>query len=107
MEANQLDNLGEIIHMLSAKGITKKFGISNECNGLVDHETGKIYSLFELQLLRTYRFKSNSRMNKSGALYLLATYKGLMGYVVDYHFQPDKSQDESIREMVTSVSSSN
>ena len=84
MEYNHTNTLGEILHMLAAKGITTQFSIADDGEGLMDSNTDMFYGLFELQLLKSYRFKSNGLKGSSGVVYLMATYKGLMGYVISH-----------------------
>jgi len=95
---NHMVTLSQVLEKLRVKRQDNEYKISPE--GLVG-TNGKTYQPDELQIIKTFRFESESDPSDSSILYIIEAKDGLIGYSIDaygvYSQHDDDGYDEFIK----------
>ena len=88
MKENQstFNSDAELLKMIKRKGYNHELKVSENGMFLVDSQSGLMFSAFELQLLKKFKFHMSEKYARGGMVYLLATTTGLIGFLVQYFY---------------------
>ncbi|MBC7851712.1 MAG: hypothetical protein H7Y31_18355 [Chitinophagaceae bacterium] len=103
MIKKDLTTLSQVMNQLRDKGKDCEFKLADSGLGLINAGNGKLYSISDLRIIRTYRFEGDSNPSDSSILYLIEANDGQVGYVLDaygaYSGYDDDQFDKLIREI--------
>ena len=95
--------LSQVMNQLREKGMDAEFKLADNGLGLINGISGKVYSISDLRIIRTYRFEGDSNPADSSILYLIEASDGQTGYLLDaygaYSGYDDDNFDKLIREI--------
>lgn len=103
MEKKDMSTVSQVINSLREKGQDCEFKLSDSGLGLINAANGKLYSINDLRIIRTYRFEGDSNPSDASILYLIEAKDGQIGYIMDaygaYSGYEDDQFDKIIREI--------
>ncbi len=98
-----MTTLSQVMNQLREKGKDVEFKLADSGLGLINAANGKLYSISDLRIIRTYRFEGDSNPSDSSILYLIEAKDGTIGYILDaygvYSGYEDDQFDKLIREI--------
>ena len=103
MVKKEMTTLSQVMNQLREKGKDVEFKLADSGLGLINAGNGKLYSISDLRIIRTYRFEGDSNPADSSILYLIEAKDGTIGYILDaygvYSGYEDDQFDKLIREI--------
>lgn len=104
MDKKEMTTLSQVMNNLREKGQDCEFRLADSGLGLINAGNGKLYSINDLRIIRTYRFEGASDPSDSSILYLIEAKDGQMGYIIDaygaYSSYENDNFDKFIRDIV-------
>lgn len=103
MAKKEMTTLSQVMNQLREKGMDCEFKLADSGLGLINATNGKVYTINDLRIIRTYRFEGDSNPSDSSILYLIEGSDGQVGHVLDaygvYSGYEDDQFDKLIREI--------
>ena len=99
-----MTTLSQVMNQLKGKGMDSEFRLADSGLGLVNSSNGKLYSISDLRIIRTYRFEGDSNPSDSSILYLIQANDDAVGYIIDAYgaysgYDDDGQFDKFIRNL--------
>lgn len=103
MDKKQMTTLSQVMNSLREKGQDAEFKLADSGLGLINTGNGKLYSIEELRIVRTYRFEGESDPSDSAILYLIESKDGQTGYIIDSYGAYSSYENDDFDKLIRGI----
>ena len=98
-----METLSQVMNHLREKGKDVEFRLADSGLGLINAANGKLYSINDLRIIRTYRFEGDSNPSDSSILYLIEANDGQVGYILDAYGAYSGYEDDQFDKLIRDI----